>query len=495
MSIFTLVVLSGNKMMRIKFQAFGLYPAALLFRAILCFVYCGGVSAFDCVKCYPNKCICSAGESVTSEVEPLASEGGATVEVLYRKAEKPIQYEPEKFSLLALGEGSDSQQFPEGQEPGVDLTNQLLQSSLNKKGFIKAVNQLYDCLAFTRHIKARWQDRISHYSYFDSQSGHLFKVMINHDRSGYSRDHLKQTAPLPYGAKCKLCHQNVGDPANQANTHLRAFDLMLNKRRYFIQTTAYPYWEGHVILIEHEHRPMRHDLDSILDNIALLNMAPEFTVCVNSDIYGAGATIPEHHHVPLLRNFCPPVMHAKPRMEFHNEFCGAQIDVLNWPFTVFRICSQDSRVMAAAVERLIDSWKQMEMAENGDDYDIDNHNHTANYVMRKAGNIYSTWVFLRNVGVAYKAEKGGDFYQIKSEYCGYIDVCGYFLLADKDIEDGADDEEENPQQRFLRQLENGEFMIKTLAEGLNRICPVKGSDVELIDKLIKDVTSSLDEID
>ncbi|MTI15065.1 hypothetical protein [Sansalvadorimonas verongulae] len=340
-----------------------------------------------------------------------------------------------------------------------------MQRVLSERGLDAAIHALHETVIQTGHIQDGWQRHITHRTHTDENDQVAFYSMVNHGRSHYSRTYSQPAAYLPEGALCKICPQNVADPNNSANVHLRTFDMTLNGEAYFIQPPPYPYGECHVMLIEHQHRDMHHDEGSVKANLEFLDGAPAFTVCQNSDIHGAGATIPQHHHVPVMRNFSPPVMSAQPLPAFHLTAQGVELNILDYPFTTIKVTTKDKDTMAKAVASLIGHWKQGEKGRMP--------NRTANYIMRKGGDEYCAWVFMRDV--SYQPTQ--EFLTLKSEYCGYIDIAGCPLLSDKKTE--------AEQAVFLARLEENPQVAQTIRAGLKQLSPLSTDRPDEIHSLLQ----------
>ncbi len=320
-----------------------------------------------------------------------------------------------------------------------------------------AIGALHNSVVMTGHVAPSWKEDMTYFDFGPNRYGTPFRGMINHARSKYSLNHRQKVAECKY--PCKLCYENVADPDNPANTNLRAFHLELNGHPYFMQTPPYPYVDQHSLLLSKAHHPMCHDRSSVQDHIAFLNLAPSFVVCQNSDIYGAGATIPEHHHVPLMKNLHLPVMEARPLPNHHRRVGTVDVNVLDYPFTAVRFSSENADEMSRMLSDFIAQWRADENVAEGQ-----KPGRTANYVLKKDGGKYVAWVFLRDV----KLQPADEYNFIKPEYSGYIDIGGNILMADKT--------DATVQEKRKQLLQDNAYMTRVVEEGLKSLSSLSAGE-------------------
>jgi hypothetical protein len=152
---------------------------------------------------------------------------------------------------------------------------------------------------------------------------------------------------------CQLCRSNTARPGKEL---LRIYDFTLNHRPFFLQHTPFPFHRGHFVLIEAEHTPMRVDQTSLEDLADFLRQAPEFTVCSNSDIAWAGASILGHHHYQAFDGLRLPVMEAPTAGGMKAGHGPTRFAMLNYPAAVLRIEGPPECVIEAGAV-LLRAWK------------------------------------------------------------------------------------------------------------------------------------------
>ena len=178
------------------------------------------------------------------------------------------------------------------QQHGLEPTLELLYQNNIELGFIEP-ERLNDNVWFCHH----------HPDY-----PFAFQTQINYLRHHYQTHMANNKASKPQG--CPLCHEHIGIGSKK---NLRAFSFSLsNAKPFFIHPTPYPLHPKHFVLIDHQHTPMRMCPDSVNDLLSLVDLAPNYTACSNSDIAMAGASILEHHHYQIFHELTLPIESAPP---------------------------------------------------------------------------------------------------------------------------------------------------------------------------------------
>ena len=342
------------------------------------------------------------------------------------------------------------------------LAQEYVQSILTdfrqQQGLSEALVLLYQYVTYLGYLTDDWPSKIEHFVWQDESKGMTWRADLNHPRSEYSRSYKKKV-PLPEGARCILCAENAGNPDHPKHQYLRVFELALNGTDYFLQPPLTPYMPLHFVLVQKEHTPMSVSADAIREGLAFLDLLPEYTVCSNSDIEDAGATVAGHHHFQIFHQFDPPVAGVK-ALNVSRETGGVSIGVLDYPATVFYFKSDEADNLATAAGRLIRTWKAAS-AKN-----------TVNYILRKTGGKYHMWLFPRDVSLVTTPA----FKEIKPELIGFIDMGGRLLLAD--VEDPA------AQASFVARLRTDQSIMQIIENGLHAVNPLKKGCEEQIQSLL-----------
>ena len=329
-----------------------------------------------------------------------------------------------------------------------------------EQGLLAALRTLYEYLTWLGYLPGNWEKGLEHFEYPDPDTGITFRAMINHPRSEYSENYDKKSTTWAEGAQCWICPENIGDARHPVNRFLRVFQLRLNGREYFLQPPPFPYGTLHFVLAEKHHIKMHVDQSNLQDALTFLELLPEFTVCMNSDIENAGGSIIGHHHFQVFHDYWPPVTEAEPVSGLQLVAGGLEVDILGYPFTVVRISSADGENLVAGAAKLIEYWKQEDRAR-----------HTANYVFRKTGDQYRMWLFLRRSDLQPVAE----FQHFKPEPVGFIEIAGDLLLSRQKTPEAT------------QSLKEVEIMLPVIKKGLSSISPVGSYEHDELLRLISHV--------
>ena len=318
------------------------------------------------------------------------------------------------------------------------------------------MDELYRHVTELGYLPGDWESKIRSFQYPDQETGIIYRADINSARTYYSRNYLSKPV-MPSGAECWICPQNIGDANHPVNQFLRVYFLRLNGRIFFLQPPPFPYMRLHFVLVEAVHTKMHVDLNNLKNALAFLNLAPDYTVCMNADIKGAGGSIQNHHHYQIFYEFRPPVTLAPAKNGYERALKHEKVDLLNYPMTVFRITSSDGKSLVIRAALLIEAWKQKERKRN-----------TVNYVFRKEGEQYKVWIILRDAELKPSTE----FLGYKPEDVGFIDAAGHLLLSDQATPEAEQD------------LESADKMLPVIKKGLASINPVNPMDESTLLELI-----------
>lgn len=240
-----------------------------------------------------------------------------------------------------------------------------------------------------------------HYSFYDAEYQLTFKAQVNIARSQYVPD-LDNTRK----SACLICYDNV-----YLKPKLRVYEFSLNSKTFFVQATPFPLYSHHFVVISRDHRPMHMNSDSVSDLCSLADDLPGYTLCSNSDIAWAGASILDHHHYQVIRALDLPIFNAKAsttKMLYH-ENALVQVESLHYPILSKRVTSHNKLALVHIAAQIIDKWKQQIPGKN-----------TCNLALMKCGEEYQLTIIFRNSDFRTRAS----LQHIKREGVGVLEVAG-----------------------------------------------------------------------
>ncbi len=277
-----------------------------------------------------------------------------------------------------------------------------LESVQKTAGLEAAMQKLQQWSEATGYVRSEDLRLNRRFAWPDDEFQVEFRAQVNVLRSRYS------PTPLHPEIACRLCFENIAAPGRET---LRAYELTLNGKEFFLHLTPFPLFPGHFVLVQKQHLPMRMDRASVQDLVAFVERAAGYTACSNSDIEWAGASILEHHHYQVIANLSLPVMTAAaiPGLNKTLSRGRAEAAMLDFPCACIKIISADTALFARLCGGLVDGWKKQAPGK-----------HTCNLIIRKEPSGYAGYVFLRNPHFRTAPE----FLEIKSEGVGIIEMAG-----------------------------------------------------------------------
>jgi len=232
-----------------------------------------------------------------------------------------------------------------------EMTSYL--NEINKKQGLEGVmEELFRWSLDSGYISRGQLEENSLHQFYDLRTDISFSYQINYSRTKYAAG---TSLPLPENASCIICRENGSSPGKE---HLRVYDLKLNDGEdFFIQLTPYPLFPRHYVLISTEHKPMCLDDSFLKHALSFVRLAPSYTLCSNSDLPWAGASILSHSHFQLLHKMKLPVMQAVPLFRFESNG-GFPVDCLNFPLPAVRLEGKISKEIIREGSLIIDLWKK-----------------------------------------------------------------------------------------------------------------------------------------
>lgn len=276
--------------------------------------------------------------------------------------------------------------------------------------------------------------------FFDVDDEITYRIQVNHVRSSYSKAMAgTEKPPLPQGAQCPICLENVGSNGKE-NLEILALDL--KGEEFFIQLTPFPLYHHHFVLISKEHRPMEVSVDSLKKQFVFLKQLPNYVICSNSDKAGAGASILSHLHFQAFKKLHLPLFEAKEK-EVSTSIEDAKISILNFPLSVVKIKANSEESLLSAFETILLKWR-----------DQDELN-TFNTVLRYHQNQFEVYLVFRHPSFTTPDH----LLKYKYEGIGVIEACGEGIFP---TPEGDDEKEINNDIR-----KSGKGILKEMLSYLN----------------------------
>jgi UDPglucose--hexose-1-phosphate uridylyltransferase len=293
--------------------------------------------------------------------------------------------------------------------PQKEITNYL--NKIYKQSNLEAVmNQLHLWSLDSDYINRDKLEKNSIREFYDLDYDLYFSYQINYARAGYQQ---KGKPALPEGAKCLICRENASSSGKEK---LRIFDIELQgeneKSDFFLQLTPFPLFPRHLVLINKQHIPMNMCAESIAQSLSFVEKAPDYTLCSNSDLEWAGASILSHSHFQLLHKRRLPVMNASGLFGFEAEE-GLKIEALQFPVPAIKLRSEYKEKLITEGSRIIDLWKKTAPGQR-----------TVNMLIYREENEYVCILILRDS----KCRNPEELQKYKSEGIGVVEAAGSWIF-------------------------------------------------------------------
>lgn len=285
----------------------------------------------------------------------------------------------------------------------IKLSNFKVDTVLDQK-----LDQLYFNAFETKYITKEALEGNERLHFFDVHYEMNFRIQINHVRSKYSKSMAgAKPLPLPKGAKCPICIENVGSKGKE---NLEQIPIQLEEEDFFVQLTPFPLYHHHFVLITKEHKPMEVSLGSFQKQLNFLDRMPNYVVCSNSDKEGAGASILSHLHYQVFKSLQLPIFEAKKtKSEIIDE---VEVSICHYPLTVFKLVTTKRNNLEKVFDKIVRIWR------------TNNENNTFNTVLRVDENHYEAYLIFRNADFNTPKE----LLKYKYEGIGVIEACGEGIL-------------------------------------------------------------------
>lgn len=292
------------------------------------------------------------------------------------------------------------------------ITQKDMQEKLDAIGnFPVALEHLFQWSEGAGYLNIKALEQNPRFSFKHPDYDLTFKAQVNIVRSQYAASQFQLTSPSGQAGGrrhggCPLCFDNV---ASEAKPLLRAWEITLNNKPFFIQFSPFPLAAKHLVIIQKTHSPMRMDQNSVADLIQLVDLAPQYTALSNSDITGAGASVIEHHHYQAIENFDLPIMQAKALDGRTHTHGSVTLERLDFPMASIKLHSNCKHSLIKTAGNVIKNWKNKNKKTN-----------TWNFALKKEGNDYQLWLIARSCD--HRTDE--QFHYIKREGLGIVEVAG-----------------------------------------------------------------------
>lgn len=237
--------------------------------------------------------------------------------------------------------------------------------------------------------------------------------------------------------KCLLCKENEGyagrvnHPARQNH---RIIPVTINDSEWGFQYSPYVYYNEHCIVFNSQHVPMKIDHSTFCKLFDFVKQFPHYFVGSNADLPIVGGSILSHDH---FQGGHYEFAMAKARVERTFQVKGyeeVQAGIVNWPMSVIRLSSPDTKRIIALADVILAKWREY-TDESAFVYaytEGEPHN-TITPIARKRGDNFELDLVLRNnitteehpLGVYHPHAK---LHHIKKENIGLIEVMGLEVL-------------------------------------------------------------------
>eukprot|EP00123_Amoebidium_parasiticum_P006103 comp17156_c0_seq2/m.15984 comp17156_c0_seq2/g.15984 ORF comp17156_c0_seq2/g.15984 comp17156_c0_seq2/m.15984 type:complete len:342 (-) comp17156_c0_seq2:75-1100(-) len=222
-------------------------------------------------------------------------------------------------------------------------------------------------------------------------------------------------------AKCVICFENVDSDVKPT---LRAYELDLNGRKFFIQYPPYPYCEGHAVVIEKAHEAQIITRNTIVDLLEFCDGFPGIYIASNTDRSGTGASVLEHRHYQAVKKrFACYQASPLTSRTMHSHNTTVTVDVLSYPCAALRIRSINRQAMQDTSESLLNAWREGGMHKH---LGLEQNDQTMSFICYKSpeNSAYDMIMIPRNC--AHMTRK--ELQCLKKEFVGILEMCGYGIL-------------------------------------------------------------------
>lgn len=300
-----------------------------------------------------------------------------------------------------------------------------------------ATNYFYKLCRRNNYIKTREIEKNINFDYH-SKYGKL-NITINlskpeKDPRDIEKQSIQQEWKYP---KCLLCQEQVGFAGrhnNPCRINHRIIPIILKQTMWGLQYSPYSYYPEHCIVLKEQHDAMKISEQTFFNLLELVHQLPHYFFGSNADLPIVGGSILSHDHYQGGR-YIFPMDNAKVLSTFHlKSYPTITIQLLQWPMSVIRLCSQNRKELIRCATNILNHWKDYSNDMlNIKAYTNGVSNHTITPIARYRNNQYELNLVLRDNHTTLEFPDGvfhphQDVQHIKKENIGLIEVMGLAIL-------------------------------------------------------------------
>lgn len=240
--------------------------------------------------------------------------------------------------------------------------------------------------------------------------------------------------------KCQLCIENEGYAGrinHPARANHRIIPIKICGQDWRLQYSPYVYFNEHCIVLNSKHEPMTICREAIEKLFDFIRQFPHYMIASNADLPIVGGSILSHEHFQG-GHYEFPMARAEIIQEVSIKgYEDVSAGIVNWPMSVIRIKSRDSKRLVELADHILTSWRKYtdEEAFIYAETEGEPHN-TISPVARMRGEYYEMDLALRNnittedrpLGVYHPRP---EYFHIKKENIGIIEVMGLAILPSR----------------------------------------------------------------
>ncbi len=240
--------------------------------------------------------------------------------------------------------------------------------------------------------------------------------------------------------KCLLCVENVGYAGNinqPPRQNHRIIPLSLNEEPWVFQYSPYIYYNEHAIVINQHHVPMAITKETFVRLCDFVSQFDHYFIGSNADLPLVGGSMLTHDHYQAGCFDMPMAKAASYRDYTIKGYETVQVTWLNWPLTVLRLISKESKEVIALADKITMAWRNY----TSDVDDLLSHtgpeqHHTVTPIARKRQGYYEIDVVLRDNRRSKLYPDGiyhphKEVHPVKKENIGLIEVMGLAVLPSR----------------------------------------------------------------
>ncbi len=240
--------------------------------------------------------------------------------------------------------------------------------------------------------------------------------------------------------KCQLFGGNAGfagHATHPARQNLRPIPIRVAGGDWQLQYSPYGYYNGHCIVFNAQHIPMKID-DAVFDKLFdFVDFLPHYFVGSNADLPIVGGSILSHEH--FQGGYYTFAMTNAP-VEYAFEIPShptVKAGLLKWPMSVVRLSSTDRAALVSCCQAVLRAWRGYSDESVGiHAFTGDTPHNTVTPIVRMRGDCYECDLVLRNNITTEERPMGlfhpnPSLHHIKKENIGLIEVMGLAVLPSR----------------------------------------------------------------